>query len=129
MLLFEKENLVPEEWEQEAILCWNGCNAAVAYTHLFLKYLLVGTSCNTMLCPMIAQTNVAKGLCTEIQEVLIEVKNEHLKIIDDTDCRDPNRFRLSHTVLRVCLNTGEAYCLDLAGAQYRWYVCLVLKTP
>ena len=28
---------------------------------------------------------------------------------------------------RVRLNTGEAYCLDLAGAQFRRYVCLILK--
>ncbi len=81
------------------MLCWSRCSAAVAYTHLFLKYLLVGTSCKTILCPMIAQTNVAKGLYTEIQEAVIAVKNQHLKIIDDTDCRDPKRFRLSHTVL------------------------------
>ena len=78
-----------------------------------------------MLCPLITQTNVVKGVRTEIQEVTFAVKNKRLNIIDVTDHRDPNRFNLSHTVLRVCLNAGEPYCLDLAGAQFRWYACLV----
>ena len=34
---------------------------------------------------MITHTNVAKGVCKDVQEVLIALKNECLKIIDDAD--------------------------------------------
>ena len=73
------------------------------------------------------QINVAKDVSTEIQEVLIATKDERLRIVDVTQHHGINPSDLSHAVLRVSLDSCKDYCLDLAGGQFRWYICPALQ--
>ncbi|KAI0840889.1 hypothetical protein F5Y06DRAFT_308571 [Hypoxylon sp. FL0890] len=61
------------------------------------------------------------GLCEEIEEVIVQVKNAHrpiIRVIKDQNITS-NMLR-PHLVYRVTLKSGEVVAVDLAGGRYGW---------
>ncbi len=62
---------------------------------------------------------------SKVDEVLVRVKNTQLHIVrigpHSVDART-----YAHKVLRITLNNGEVYALDITGSQFGWYGSTVM---
>lgn len=70
-------------------------------------------------------TDGTTDLYTDVAEVTVRVKNTRLRIIRSLSGMGDARV-YAHNVLRVTMNNGETYALDMTGAQFGWYGSTVM---
>ncbi|KAL8836166.1 MAG: hypothetical protein Q9170_003019 [Blastenia crenularia] len=102
ILLHFPDDTIPSIQDQEAVLTWQKCLPHLADLHKVLKEMLL-------------------DLSTSIYEVHFWPKNPPLRlrrVYDGGSVWDSTQYR--HWILRVTIKNGEAYAIDITGAQFGW---------
>lgn len=97
--------LVKNERDKKAILTVTMCDDAVGYLHKFIKELIEDVS-------------------VRIEEVQVSLRNKERITYCIRDDGEEDNVDWDHHILRVTIKDGEAYAIDITGAQYNMFECI-----